>query len=259
MQIAIHVRLSLCEISVGTFIAEKIMPVEIDWREIALRLLCTVFAGGVIGFNREGHGRTAGLRTTILLCLSASLAMILANLMINTTGKAPTSFVQLDMMRLPLGILTGMGFIGAGAILRRDNLVIGVTTAATLWFVTVMGLCFGAGHFGLGFAALGIGFATLSGFKLLERHLELERNATLTIIVGQNKPTENEIRKPFADAGYRFKFSSVIFDSAGKIMQIDGNVRWHGQADDSCPPEFLKQMAENYRFEKLEWRILGEA
>src|SRR6185437_6216889 len=119
------------------------MPSEIDWQEIALRLFCTVFAGAVIGFNREEHGRTAGLRTTILLCLSASLAMILANLMVNMTGKTSESFIQLDAMRLPLGILTGVGFIGAGAILRRDNLVLGVTTAATLWFVTVMGLCFG--------------------------------------------------------------------------------------------------------------------
>jgi putative Mg2+ transporter-C (MgtC) family protein len=233
------------------------MPVQIDWREIALRLLCTVLAGAVIGFNREGRGHTAGLRTTILLCLSASLAMILANLMIDTTGKTQTSFVQLDMMRLPLGILTGMGFIGAGAILRRDNLVVGVTTAATLWFVTVMGLCFGAGHFGLGFAALGIGFVTLVGLKWLERHLELERNAMLTIVVGQNKTTENEIAKPFVDAGYKIKFSSVTYDSFGKIMQVDGNVRWRGQIGESCPPEFLKQLAERHHFEKLEWRVVG--
>ncbi|HXE41506.1 MAG TPA: MgtC/SapB family protein, partial [Candidatus Baltobacteraceae bacterium] len=141
------------------------MPLEIDWQEIAIRLICTVFAGAVIGFNREEHGRTAGLRTVILICLSASLAMILANLIVNMTGKKPDSFVQLDAMRLPLGILTGVGFIGAGAILRRDNLVLGVTTAATLWFVTVLGLCFGSGQIALGFAALGIGFITLTGLK----------------------------------------------------------------------------------------------
>lgn len=53
---------------------------------------------------------------------------------------------MLDLMRLPLGILTGMGFIGGGAILRRDGFVFGVTTAATLWFVTAIGLCFGVGR-----------------------------------------------------------------------------------------------------------------
>ena len=72
--------------------------------------------------------------------------MIQTNLLLATAGKSADSFVVLDLMRLPLGILTGMGFIGGGAILRRDGFVLGVTTAATLWFVTVIGLCFGAGR-----------------------------------------------------------------------------------------------------------------
>jgi putative Mg2+ transporter-C (MgtC) family protein len=58
-------------------------------------------------------------------------------------GKTPYSFVSMDVMRLPLGILTGMGFIGAGAIPHKGNMVLGVATAATLWFTTLMGFCFG--------------------------------------------------------------------------------------------------------------------
>jgi len=80
-----------------------------------------------------------GLRTTLLVCLAAAISMVSVNLFLATAGKPSDSFVVLDLMRLPLGILTGMGFIGGGAILRRDGLVVGVTTAATLWFVTVMG------------------------------------------------------------------------------------------------------------------------
>ena len=67
----------------------------------------------------------------------------------NSVGKAPDSFVVLDLMRLPLGILTGVGFIGGG-ILKRGDSIQGVTTAATLWFVTVIGLCFGGGQNELG-------------------------------------------------------------------------------------------------------------
>lgn len=119
------------------------MPTTLGWNEIALRLTLTVIAGGLIGLNRGEHGRPAGLRTTLLVCLAASVAMIQTNLLIRTLGKTPDSFVVMDVMRLPLGILSGMGFIGAGAIVRRDNMVLGVTTAATLWFVTVIGLCFG--------------------------------------------------------------------------------------------------------------------
>ncbi len=71
-----------------------------------------------------------------------STAWIQVNLLLTVRGKALDSYIVMDLMRLPLGILSGMGFIGGGAILRRDNMVLGVTTAATLWFVTVMGLAF---------------------------------------------------------------------------------------------------------------------
>jgi putative Mg2+ transporter-C (MgtC) family protein len=90
-------------------------------------------------WDRGEHGRAAGLRTTLLLSLAACVAMLQGNALMYIVGKTPDSFVVLDLMRLPPGILSGVGFIGAGAILRRDNLVIGVTTAATMWFVTVLG------------------------------------------------------------------------------------------------------------------------
>jgi len=123
--------------------------------DIAWRLTLSVIAGALIGLNRGEHGRPAGLRTVLLVTLAASIAMILANALLGTTGKEAQSFVNVDVMRLPLGILTGVGFIGAGAILHRDNLVVGVTTAATLWFSTVMGLCFGSGQGWLGVVAFG--------------------------------------------------------------------------------------------------------
>src|ERR1041385_9359213 len=121
------------------------MPIALSWREIALRLLLTVVAGAVIGLNRGERGHPAGLRTTILVCLAASLSMIAANLLLDTRGKASDSFGAMDLMRLPLGILSGIGFIGAGAIVRRDRIIVGVTTAATIWFLTVVGLCLGGG------------------------------------------------------------------------------------------------------------------
>src|ERR1700693_1631613 len=119
------------------------MPITIEWPEIALRLALTVVAGTLIGLNRSEHGHSAGLRTTLLVCLAASVSMIQVNLLLSMAGKSPGSFAVLDLMRLPLGILSGMGFIGAGAIVRYGSLVRGLTTATTLWFLTVLGLCFG--------------------------------------------------------------------------------------------------------------------
>ena len=122
------------------------MPIEISWQTIALRILLTLIAGTLLGINRSKHGHPAGLRTTLLVTLAASVAMIQMNLLLPTNGKPHDSYAVMDLMRLPLGILTGVGFIGAGAILRKDNMVIGVTTAATMRFATVVGLCPGGGQ-----------------------------------------------------------------------------------------------------------------
>ena len=116
------------------------MPLHIGWGDVALRLVLTIIAGALIGYNRTEHGKAAGLRTTLFVCLAASVAMIQMNLLLPMAGKPSDSFITNDLMRLPLGILTGVGFIGGGAILRRDNIISGVTTAATLWYVTVIGL-----------------------------------------------------------------------------------------------------------------------
>jgi putative Mg2+ transporter-C (MgtC) family protein len=126
------------------------MSPEIHWPAIALRLALTVLAGGLLGAERSRSGHAAGLRTTLLVTLAASVAMIQMNLLMQTNGKPPNSYAVMDLMRLPLDILTGVGFIGAGAIVRKNELVMGLTTAATLWFATVVGLCLGGGQVILG-------------------------------------------------------------------------------------------------------------
>src|SRR5207253_3845552 len=98
-------------------------------------------------------------------------------------GRSDTSFVTIDPLRLPLGILSGMGFIGGGAIVRRGNFVIGVTTAATLWMVTVIGLCFGSGQIVLGLAGSTIGMIVLAGFKCLEDCMKQDHEGTLSMVV----------------------------------------------------------------------------
>jgi putative Mg2+ transporter-C (MgtC) family protein len=147
------------------------MPLVVTWSDLALRLFVTFAASLLIGLNRGQHGEPAGLRTTILVGMAAAVAMIQANVLLPTAGKEPGFFSVLDLMRLPLGILAGMGFIGGGAILRRGNLVLGVTTAATLWFVTVIGLCFGGGQLVLGVAATGICLTVLWALKAFEAYI----------------------------------------------------------------------------------------
>ena len=126
------------------------MHLTIPASDICIRLFCAVLTGILIGWDRSRHGLAAGLRTMMLVSLAACVSMIQVNMLLPLTGKAHDSFIVMDLMRLPLGTLSGMGFIGAGTVLRRDNFVIGVTTAAAMWFVTVLGLCSGGGQIVLG-------------------------------------------------------------------------------------------------------------
>ncbi len=160
------------------------MPLYPTWDDIALRLVLTMIAGAIIGFNRGVRGHAAGLRTTILVGLAASAAMIQANILLSVGGRAADSFGVMDLMRLPLGILTGVGFIGVGAILKRGDLVTGVTTPATLWVMTVIGLCLGGGQLVLGMVVALLAVATLFALGWLDRQIPREQRALLVIESG---------------------------------------------------------------------------
>jgi putative Mg2+ transporter-C (MgtC) family protein len=159
------------------------MPLHLGWPDIALRLFLTIVASGLLGFDRGVRGHAAGLRTTMLVALAAAVAMIQANLLLPVDGKSTGSFGVMDLMRMPLGILTGVGFIGGGAILKRGDIVSGLTTAATLWLTTVIGLCFGGGQNLLGAAGTLLALATLFALKRVEAVMPRERRARVVIRV----------------------------------------------------------------------------
>ncbi|HTH61428.1 MAG TPA: MgtC/SapB family protein [Paraburkholderia sp.] len=163
------------------------MPLSLTWPDFVLRLVVATVAGTLIGLNRGESGNAAGLRTTLLVCLAACIAMLQVNVLLTQHDKPSDSFIQLDLMRLPLGILSGVGFIGAGSILHRDGLVQGVTTAATMWFVTVVGLCAGGGQYALAVAGTVLGLVVLKTFSRVERWLPRRHQATLTIVHGANE------------------------------------------------------------------------
>ncbi|QAY95394.1 ATPase [Methylovirgula ligni] len=182
------------------------MPLYPSWEDIALRLALTVLAGGIIGIDRGVRGHVAGLRTTILVALAAALAMVQANILLPVTGKTAASFGDMDMMRLPLGILTGVGFIGGGTILRRGDLVTGVTTAATLWVVTVIGLCFGGGQLSLGIAGTVLTVLTLSALRWLDGRIPREQRAVLVLRAAPEDGLSDRLNALIAPLGYHAAF-----------------------------------------------------
>lgn len=200
------------------------MNPELPWQEIAFRLACTVLAGGILGFNRGEHGHAAGFRTTLLVCLAASGAMLQTNLLLGMTGRQPNSFVMLDLMRLPLGILSGIGFIGAGAILRQGQAIKGVTTAATLWFVTVLGLCFGGGQIGLGFALLFLGWLVLTVLEWVDRRWIHVERAIVHIILQGEEALLDSLRTELARRGVKVQVESVAYFVEGELPRR--RVKW---------------------------------
>lgn len=115
-------------------------------------------AGGAIGLEREYRGSPAGFRTHILVCLSSTLLMLAAVHQIRWLSDTPDDLVRIDPVRMAHGVLTGIGFLCGGVIFREGFSIRGLTTAASLWTTSALGILFGVGFYGL---ALGGAFATL--------------------------------------------------------------------------------------------------
>jgi len=234
---------------------------QLAWPEIALRLGLAFAAGLLIGLNRGERGHPAGLRTTMLVCLAATVAMIQVNILLDLGGRKADSFIMLDLMRLPLGILSGIGFIGAGAIIRRGNLVQGVTTAATLWFVTVIGLCLGGGQIGLGLASLALALIILWGLKLVEQRLCGQKLANLTVAAGPDGPTEQEIRTQLEAAGFSVNGCAVTYNNLTRHRRLQFAVQWRARLNETLGPPVVDRLAKQAGIHELDWRpnnVAGE-
>ena len=146
-----------------------------------------------------------------------------------------------------------MGFIGAGAIIRRENLIIGVTTAATVWFVTIMGLCFGSGQLGLGAVDAAVGLAVLGGLTWAEDRLPRDRRAVLVLTVSSQGPGESAIRSRIDTGGFQAVPRGVVYDGASHNTVLTFDVNWHSPRTDSTLPAFLRELSTDPAIVALNW------
>jgi putative Mg2+ transporter-C (MgtC) family protein len=110
--------------------------------EVLLKLVLAIALGGLIGLEREASQKPAGFRTNILVCVGSAMMLLLAVLLVQSKGGTPDTLV-----RMAAGVITGMGFLGAGTILQARGTIAGLTTASTLWLVAGLGLVIGAGFY----------------------------------------------------------------------------------------------------------------
>jgi putative Mg2+ transporter-C (MgtC) family protein len=228
------------------------MPLTLTWEDIALRIALTILASGAIGFDRDIEGHSAGLRTTILVGLAACLAMVQANWLMNAVGKSSGSFVELDLMRLPLGILTGVGFIGGGAILKRGDNVHGLTTAATLWFVTVVGLCFGGGQIALGAAGGVLGLLILRALKLPELKFKQKRASQLRLKWKAGEGDAAQAMSTLRRADLEIASFSVKQDAVAQVEELSCSIRRFARSGDRSLPPVVAEVVG--RQGVLEWQ-----
>ena len=144
-------------------LASSVLP-TLNWDEALLRLSLAAVLGGLIGIERELRDREAGLRTHLLVSLGSALFTIVSAYGFHAFLASGASVVRADPTRIAAQIVTGIGFLGAGAIIRQGFSVRGLTTAATLWVVAAVGMACGAGYYSA--AALSTALVLLALYPL---------------------------------------------------------------------------------------------
>ena len=132
--------------------------------QIIMRLVLAVVLGGLLGLERQMRRHPAGLRTHILVCLGACLIMLTSLYVFDIYYNS----VSLDPTRIAAGVITGIGFLGAGAIIRDREGVKGLTTAASLWVVAAIGLAVGCGFYSAAMTATVLAIVVLYFLKYIE-------------------------------------------------------------------------------------------
>jgi putative Mg2+ transporter-C (MgtC) family protein len=228
------------------------MPLSPSWSDLAIRLALTMVAGAIIGLNRGARGHAAGFRTTILVGLAASVAMIQANILLPVAGKTAESFGVMDLMRLPLGILTGVGFIGGGAILRKGDLVTGVTTAATLWMMTVIGLCLGGGQLILGSAATVLAVITLWALKWIDAMIPREHRARVVIACEPSWAVPEELARLLGPMKCEVRFQQQKLAPDSQTADYAFELAWERPEHHTAPLDLLAALERRFQIKSFE-------
>jgi putative Mg2+ transporter-C (MgtC) family protein len=141
---------------------------DADFPQIATHLVTALMAGGIIGLERSFHGRPAGFRTHALVCLASSLLMLVTVYQGKWLPGIPLETVRTDPTRMAQGIMTGIGFLGAGVIFKEGLSVRGLTTAASIWITAAIGILMGVGFYMPAVLATILTLTTLSVFRWIE-------------------------------------------------------------------------------------------
>ena len=217
------------------------MDIDPDYFTIALHLLGAVVAGGIIGLERSFHGRPAGFRTHALVCLSSSLLMLVSFYQNKWLPGSVENITQLDPTRMAQGIMTGIGFLGAGVIYREDFSVRGLTTAASIWITAAIGILIGIGFYFPAVLATVMAFGILSVFRYIEDRLPAQYFSHYTASFERHDAMpEQELRSMLKE--YGFSVASLGY----RLTQEGRQFEYHTVIQTTNPDNIVK-LAERMR------------
>ena len=184
--------------------------------EALIRILIALACGGVIGYEREHKNRPAGLRTHMMVCIGAALVMVVSQYLFEKYSPGVT-----DPARLGAQVISGIGFLGAGTIIRDRFNVTGLTTAATLWVVACIGLAVGSGYYLMAIITTGIIFLALVLFRKLEGILKIKpKRAKLKVTSKYSDEAALEIKSILETAGFLLKSAKFTKSKNGESVDF---------------------------------------
>jgi putative Mg2+ transporter-C (MgtC) family protein len=199
---------------------------ESEYATTVLRLLLAVLAGSIIGLERTYHGRPAGFRTHTLVCVSSALLMQFTVYQWSLLGGIPLETLRVDPTRMAQGIMTGIGFLGAGVIMREGITIRGLTTAASIWITASIGIVVGMGMYFAGFIATVVAFGVLSLFRWVEKRTPTLHYGRMEVRFKRSEALSiDEIKRICVELGVESNHPSFRLESDGRIYLYQMTIR----------------------------------
>ena len=223
---------------------------EAEYLTILTHLGMAVLAGGLIGLERTYHGRPAGFRTHTLVCTASSLLMLLTVYQWQLIKGAPFQTVSIDPTRMAQGIMTGIGFLGAGVIMKEGLTVRGLTTAASIWITAAIGALLGIGFYFPAIVTTLVVLGTLSLFRWIEAIMPTFYYARLNVrFKRQETPAESELRGLVCPQGFSVANLSYRLEQEGKYFEYQMTIRSLNKDNYRKLAEILTAMDKVLEFE----------
>lgn len=225
------------------------MMITSELLDMTVRLVAALAAGGLIGIERSYHGRPAGFRTHTLVCLASALLMLVTVYESQWFTQAGNSRVVVDPTRMAQGIMTGIGFLGAGVIMREGLSVRGLTTAASIWVTAAIGILFGIGFYIPAMMAVAATLFTLSSFRWIESRMPTEFYAQFHIKFRRaNVMTDADLRAITRETGFSIANMTFELTDGGQSFEYRMGIKTLKSHNMLALSERLKQEASVVEF-----------